>query len=197
MKKLFILIFCIPLMALQCEKRQFETVGTINVDETYEVDQTGHFVEVEEISRDQVLDLLDLPEDAEITEVNIESVSIKVVVLSDNQATAVIVEGAADMGTTSKIEFFNNIIVPLVAVDDPWIGVNTLISNGVNAIKNKLEKIILGMDEDGFAVILEGDSSPTAGNRIHTQIILRITGTVKYVQCLEVPTFIVEGGDPC
>ena len=196
MKKLFILIFCIPLMALQCEKRQFETVGTINVDETYEVDQTGHFVEVEEISRDQVLDLLDIPEDAEITEVNIESVSIKVVVMSDNEASAVIVEGAVDLGA-SKPEFFSNYIVPLVAVDNPWIGLNTLIQEGVTGIKNKLEKIILGMDDDGFAIILEGDSSPTTGNRIHTQIILRITGTVKYVQCLEVPTFIVEGGEPC
>jgi len=196
MKKLFILIFCIPLLALQCEKRQFETVGTINVDETYEVDQTGHFVEVEEISRDQVLDLLDIPEDAEITEVNIESVSIKVVVMSDNEASAVIVEGAVDLGA-SKPEFFSNYIVPLVAVDNPWIGLNTLIQEGVTGIKNKLEKIILGMDDDGFAIILEGDSSPTAGNRIHTQIILRITGTVKYVQCLEVPTFIVEGGEPC
>ncbi len=195
MKKLFILIFCIPLMALQCEKRKFETVGTINVDETYEVDQTGHFTVVEDITSSQILDLFDIPEDAEITEVNLESVSIKVVVLGDNQATAVLVSGAANLGET-KPKFFNNYVVPLIGADK-WYGVNSLIENGIKGIKDKLEGYLLGLDDKDFSIILEGDSSPTTGNRIHTQIILRITGTVKYFQCLEVPTFIVEGGDPC
>lgn len=190
MKKLLFLVLCLPLMAwqMQCEKKKFPGVGTIKVDETFEVDQTGHFVEVEEISRDQVLDMLDLPDDAEITEVNIESLSIKVIVLSDNMASAVSVSGAADLGGKTP-EIFDDYIVPLVAPNS-FFGINTLISEGVNAIREKLEKIILGMDDNGFAVILEGDSSPTTGNRIHAQVILRITGTVKYYQCLTVPFFM-------
>jgi len=198
MKKLFIFILIIPILFAGCEYRKFEFAPTIKLEKIYEIDQTGVFDVIRSIQRQEILDLLDIPEDAEITEVNIESISIKVVVLQDNEASAVSVSGdvvIVEMENQHE-NLFEDYIVPLVMVDAPWIGLNSLISDGVERIKGKLEDYLMGTDLAGFVIALSGDSSPTTGERIHTQIMLRITATVKYFQCVEVPSFI-EGGDPC
>jgi hypothetical protein len=195
MKKYLILVLAIPLLTVACEKRKFEFAPMINLEKTYMVDQTGAFNETATISREDVLDLLDIPETAEIKDVYIESIAVKVIILENNAASAVLLSGKVQLGS-SKPALFNDYPAPLVLVDDPWIGLNSLISEGVSGIKAKIEGYLEGSDTEPFDIELSGDSSPTSGNRIHVRILLKITGTVKYFDCMEVP-FFVEGGDPC
>ena len=195
MKMLIPLMMIIPILSTGCENRKFEFVGTINVDNTYEVDQTGFFDKLYEVSRGELLNLVDIPEDAEVTEVNVEKMLIKVIVLDDNKATTVTLSGAFDPGT-GKIKLFDDYPATLVAVDAPYMGLNDVIAEGVGRLKQKIEAVLKGKDDTGFSVWVYGDSWPTSGNRIHVNIIFRISGSVKYTQCESV-LFFIEGGDPC
>jgi len=195
MKKLLLFILIIPFLLTGCENRKFEFVGTINVDNSYEVDQTGFFDEGYAITKNDLLNMIDVPEEAEITEVNIESISVQVVVLENNEANAVSLSGAFDSGT-GKIQLFEDYPAVLIKVDAPFVGLNSLIADGVEKIKNKIEGCLKGDDDTGFSIWVYGDSTPTSGNRIHTNILLRITGSIKYTTCESV-IFFIEGGDPC
>jgi hypothetical protein len=193
MKKYYLFILVAPfLFAFGCEKRTFEFVATIGTNENYLVDQSGHFTESSTITRDEVLERLDIPDEAEITAVNIESAAVEIIVLDDNAATAVNLSGVVKLGSSNP-DLFKNYPVPFQLAE---YAINALISAGVDGIENKLENYLMGSDIDPFEIELTGDSSPTAGNRIHVQILLKIKGSVKYNECMEVP-FFMEGGDPC
>jgi len=195
MKKYLLILFVIPLMAMECENRKFEFVATMNLDEVFEIDNTGAFSEYAVVTRDEVLSFFDIPESAEIEDVNIESMAVRVVVLDDNEASVISLTGEVQLGS-SKPAIFNGYPVPLFSPDNAFYGINTLISDGISGIRSKLERYLEGSDIEPFTIQLSGDSSPTAGNRIHITLTLRIVGTVKYYECLEVP-FFVEGGDAC
>ena len=193
--KKYLLVLIALLLIFGCENRSFEFVATIDLNETYLVDQTGAFNEAGIVTRNEVLDMIDIPETAEITDVNLESVEVKIVVLESNEAMGVLLSGSVELGS-SKPALFNNFPVPLVAVNAPFIGINSLISEGVAGIRSKIEKYLEGSDTEPFEIHVSGDSSPSEGERIHVQILLKIKGTVKYNECMEVPYFM-EGGDPC
>jgi hypothetical protein len=194
MKKHISLILISFLFCTACENKKLTLVGNIKLDRTFPVDQTGAFSSSSQITSDQVRNDLDIPETATIEEVNIESISIKVLVLQDNQATAVRVSGKLQIGNTAP-KLFNDYIAPLVLVDNPYIGLNTIIAEGIQGIRSKIEEYLKTMDNTPINITLVGDSSPTAGNRIHAQILLKINGTVKYSECINLPFFM--GGEKC
>lgn len=195
MKKYLLILLVIPLMAMECENRKFEFVATINMDEVFEVDNTGAFSESAVVTREEVMGLFDIPESADIEDVNIESMAVRVEVLDDNAATAVSLTGEVQLGSSRPL-IFEGYPVPLINPDNAFYGINSLISEGISGIRGKLERYLEGSDTEPFTIQLSGDSSPTAGNRIHVLLTLRIVGTIKYYECLEVP-FFVEGGDAC
>jgi len=193
MKKYFLIILIIPLLAMECAYRKFEFAPTINVDETYVVDQAGPFSETQTITREQVLDALDIPETANIKEFNIEKMAIRVTVLEGNVAKVIWASGRLQLGST-KPEVFKDYPISLVGVDYAFIGLNNLIANGVEKIKGKIEGYILGNDTAPFELEIFGDSSPTGGQNVNVNLELRITGSVLYEDCIETLSII---GDDC
>ncbi len=193
MKKYLLIILVIPLLAMECQYRKFEFAPTINVEEAYIVEEAGPYSEEQIITREQVLDELDIPETAEIKEFNIEKISLKVGVLENNEASLILASGKLQLGT-QKPEVFKNFPISLVGVDVGWIGLNDLIADGVGALKNKLEGYILGEDTAPFTIEVYGDSSPTGGQKVHVKLSLKITGSVKYEDCIETLSII---GDDC
>lgn len=193
MKKYLLIILAIPLLAVECQYRKFEFAPTISVDETYVVNQTGPFSETQTITRNQVLDGLDIPETANIQEFNIEKMAIRVTVLEGNTAKLILASGRLQLGST-KPEVFKNYPISLVGVDYAFIGLNDLIANGVEKLKGKIEGYILANDTAPFDLEIYGDSSPTGGQKINVNLELRISGTVKYEDCVETVSII---GDDC
>ncbi len=193
MKKYLLIILVIPLMAVECKYRKFEFAPTISVDKAYEVNQNGPFSEVQTITREQVLDALDIPETAKITKFSIEKISLRVKVLEGNTAKLILASGMLQLGSTNP-EVFKNYPISLVGVDYAFIGLNDLIDAGVEKLREKIEKYILKQDTAPFNIVINGDSSPTAGEKVNVILDLKITGTVKYYDCIETLSII---GDEC
>ncbi len=193
MKKFWLFILVITILATACQYRKFEFVATIGIDKEFVVDQTGNFSEKQTITRNQVLDALDIPETADIKEVNIERISLRVTILDNNEASFVSASGRLQLGNSNP-EVFKDKIIPLVAVNAPIIGLNNLIAEGIGGLKGKLEAYIKNTDVSPFDFEIYGDSSPTTGQKINAKIELQITGSVKYDECIESLPFT---GDDC
>jgi hypothetical protein len=195
MKKIsaFFLLLALPLLA-GCEQRLFHFVVTIDQTPTFPVDQTGAFSRRVRITEQDVLRALDVPEGGKITGVDIESLSLKVVVKSQNQANALSVSGRISDGQGTS-NMFTNYPIPLAGVDTPFIGLNALIEEGIGKLRRKLDGYVKKIDNSAFDIEVSGDSFPTTGQRVVLDLLLKIKATVKYDECLEVP--LGEGGEDC
>ena len=194
MKKLIPLIFIIALMSSGCEWSEDQVTIPININKTFPVDQTGAYSQSLQITYHDVMDELSIPSLATIEEVNIESISVKVVVLSDNVAPAVNISGKIQLGSSSP-EVFNNYYAPLIAVDNKYVGLNTLIAEGVAGIKSKIDGYLKSKDFSSFSITVNGNSTPITGQKVHIQILLKISGSAKYTVCNFQP--FLMGGDNC
>jgi hypothetical protein len=194
MKKLIPLILIIVLISSGCEYSKLQVPVDINVNKTFTVDQTGAYSESSQITYSEVFGALDIPSNATIDAVNIESISVKVVVLPNNRATAVKISGNLQLGN-SKPEVFKDYYAPLVGVNLEYVGLNSLIADGVSGLKTKIEGYLKSQDFSSFSINVNGNSSPTEGQRVNIQILLKITGTAKYTICAYMPFFV--GGENC
>jgi hypothetical protein len=79
-------------------------------------------------------------------------------------------------------------------VDYAFIGLNDLIAAGVEKLKEKIESYVLKGDTAPFDIVITGDSSPTGGELVNIVLDLKITGTVKYFECVETLNLV---GDEC
>lgn len=190
MKKITILIV-ISLLIGGCEWRKFEFAGIINVEEDYILESSSSINESAKITRSQVRDAFDIPENADVKKVEIENMSLRVTLLEKNQAKFVNLTGYIREGS-ENLHVFKDYSVPLIGVNAPWIGLNALISEGVEKIRGKLISYLKENDGDPFSIILTGDAQ---GTMVHARIDLIIKGSVVYEECLEVLPGM--GGDPC
>lgn len=189
MKKYLLILLTFSFLIVGCGQRMFELDPALVLNESYNVDKTGAFSETQEITRQQVFEAFDLPENAEVTDFHIEKMSLKVVVLENNVAKDIVASGRLQLGS-SKPEIFKNYGISLEGVND-WFGLNDLIALGVSTLKSKIEGYIMGNDYEPFDIEIYGDSSP-AGQKINVRIELKIAGTVKGKYCVETLVFFGE-----
>ncbi|MDZ7359197.1 MAG: hypothetical protein ONB46_00510 [candidate division KSB1 bacterium] len=193
-------IMCLPLLAVLlltgCEKRLFHFIATINQTPVFNVDQTGAFKKSIQISSSLVRSQLDIPEDARITQLDIESLSLRVEVKSGNQASRLSVSGTIlDVGQQRQKQMFKDFPVVLVGVNAPFVGLNSLIADGISELRGKLEGYVKNLDTGSFFIEVTGDSNPP-GQRVLVDLHLVIKATVKYDQCVEVPQ-LFSSGEEC
>jgi hypothetical protein len=189
MKKLLFLILPVTILFTGCETKRFTVVGNINLEREFQVDNTGSFTESSTINAQDVNDDLDLPDDAVIVDVNIESISAKVLALSGNQTNAVTVNGKIQTGTT-ELQLFNNLVISIPAGDGDYTALNTLLAEGVQKLRSKIEDYVKNNEFSPVTITVNGDSSPTIGKRVHTRILVKISGSVTYYEEVSLPFFI-------
>jgi hypothetical protein len=188
-----ILILALPFI-LGCEKRLFHFVATI--DQTSVFNLTNVFGQVQEtqiITRDDVLGKLDIPKKAHVTDVKIESLSLKVIKRPENKAPALTVY-ATVFGSNVPGRVFDPVTVPLVGVDAPFIGLNALLESAIDGLKDKFKGYILGLDYTNFSIQVTGNSVPS-GQEIALDLQLIIKATVEYEECVD--TIPGTGGEKC
>lgn len=197
MKKI---IACIPLLALlmltSCEKRLFHFVATINQSPTFTFDNTGPFVQRVVITSDRIKAAIDVPSDARITGVDIESLSLRVTVKPENRASALSVTGVTINANQQRKVMFQNYPVPLVGVNVPVIGLNSLIEDGISELRGKINGYVQNTDNTAFVIEVSGNSSPASGQRVTIDLNLIVKASVKYDQCVEVPQ-LFSSGEKC
>jgi len=175
-----------------CEKQRFYFVVDVSKDLVYEIDQTGAFDLTERVTSSDIRSALDIPEDAEITDVQVKSLVCKVYPYDDNSAPALLVTGRVDDQTGPLDKVFENETIPLAGVDVPYIGLNALISGGISKIRNRIKDYVDRTNNADFLINLQGNSQP-ADWRIHVALVLVIDITVKYSECLDVPAGFTDG----
>ena len=196
MKKLTASVLLLALLLTGCEKRLFHFVATVEEAPVFAVDQAAPYQQTIIITRESVLSRLSLPSDARITGVDIESISLRVVAKSGNQASALQATATiADAVDPVPKPMFEDYPVVLAGADAPFVGLNALIEAGISKLRSKLDGFIKDLDNAPFSIQVSGDSIPS-GQRVVVELHLAIKATIKYDQCVEVPT-VFSSGDDC
>ncbi len=197
MNKLINLKFIISLAGIffllaSCEEKAFNFV--LNIDEEYQfdaIDNNGVFSVATEISRDDILDDIEIESDSEIESVDVESFAVKITEVTGNEATSVNLEGLMYLeGDISQTPFtvFDNLIVNGDNASD-FIAVTSLNAAAINALSVKLLAYVNNTDNDNFIFQLNGTSIPD-GSRVAATVELKMRATVKFKENLEVPFFV-------
>lgn len=188
-------IILLVLFSWGCERRKFYFNVPLKVPNLFSVNHSGSFIITDVITESDILDALDIPSGAEISEINIQSLSIRVEVKPGNQANGLLVTGKIYGLGEAKDEVFNNYPIVLAGANTAFVGLNSLIASGVTRLKNKINNIVKGIDNASIHIDLEGNVAQ-GGPQILADIHVRISGTVKYAECLDVATFM-GGGEDC
>ena len=204
MKRYTFLLASISLLFLNaCETKRYELVVNKNLDKVFIINEQGPFELEELVTENDLLGLVDLPQTATIKKIEISAKprpSIKVYPLNEegNEANAISISGyTQDGGTLVKKNFFKKETrtVPLIGVDAPFVGLNSLIAEGIGSIEKNLNKLANDVADENFVVGISGDSSPFGGNQIILGVIVRMTLTITYEDCVTVPFGM--GDDEC
>lgn len=194
MKRILFTAFVVALtINLGCEKKIFEYTTTINQSTTYTINDVGTFLKSASITRQSVARAFSLPSDARVTELQIESLSLRVDLGAGNEASAMTASGVKTPGGF----MFQNFPVVLGALDPdkPFVGLNALIEDGIGKLKSEIEGWVKGTGTSSQLTIeLRGDSVP-ANKRMVFTISLEIKASVKYEQCER--TLRDTGGAEC
>jgi hypothetical protein len=187
MKRAFTYLFVIvAALNFGCETRLFKYTVEINQSGTYTIDETGSFTKSSVFSRGSVARAFNLPEGARVLELKIESMSMRISVGGTNQATAVTVSGVMSRAVGSSGVLFSQFPVPLVAVNAPYIGINSLIDDGIGKLQTELENFVKGLGQNSLVEIAISGVSTPSGRKITFTIHLDIKATVKYERCEEI-----------
>lgn len=192
MKNYILTFLAISLIAAGCGDRKFPFNPVLSIEKSYQVNQTGNFSEIQTITADDVWEALDLPENSEVEQFEIEKIALRFDVQQNNEATALKTNAKLLIGN-STIGIFDNYNV---SIDDAgvWMNLKDLHPEGINALKEKIKGYVLETDYDPFEIAISGDTSP-AGQKIHVNIELKISGTITGVYCVETLIFLGEDCD--
>lgn len=199
LRKLLYFILIVPfIMGGSCQKRKFEFTSNAFLNKTYNLDKTGTFTEFASVSDNEIRSFLDdLPEDAEVTDVTIKALSMRVTPISGNQISAISLTGlVVDAQSSEPIFVFEDYPVVLSAVNAPLVGLNNLIADGLADARKNIKDIIMGNKFGSFQLGLEGiPRSLLGGNRFVADVHIRISIQIEYEQCIEVWDYLDSGAD--
>ncbi|GBD92277.1 hypothetical protein BMS3Abin04_03012 [bacterium BMS3Abin04] len=199
-KNIIYILLLLPIL-MGCDKRLFKFQSNIDLAKLYTFDKTGPTQESATITEEQIRSALDLPSDAKVTKVNIETLSLRIKLNDGNEATLLRIKGFInDASSNTKIWDVDQISPPIISPDasifGQKIGINGLIETGINKLKSKIEGFIKRNDFGSFVINVEVDSSPFSGRRIAMDIEIVIQATIEYEQCVEVWDGL-DAGEEC
>ncbi|NOZ60568.1 MAG: hypothetical protein GXO74_02695 [Calditrichaeota bacterium] len=184
--RIFLILIFAGLIFSGCEKQKFDFVLDLNQVITYHVDQNGAFELASAISRNDVLQLVDIGADAEIKDVRIQTLAISTTVAEGNAADKVKLTLFYKDLQTGREKVFENYQVPitgLMGISNSFSPVSLLLDRGVNKIRNKIRSYLESNDYFDYEIILNGD---TQGKRLVADVRIKIVATVEYSECMEV-----------
>jgi hypothetical protein len=192
MKKAILLTVLLALsLSTGCKKQLYQFVGTVPITQEYLPDQaTGSFSGTDIITKEDVTDVLNLPNDAQVNGVDLQNTGATVEPLAGNAATQVLLSGTVTVGSGTPVPLFNNFPVPT----NSTFTLAAMNLSGVQALTNQINAYLAPMPSSTpITIALSGISVP-AGSRMHVKITLKMQLNVPSEACIEFPSFISEGG---
>jgi len=131
-KVTIIIVLLLPIfLGGSCESRLFKFQSNIEFAKVYTFDKVGPTKESAIINEEDIRSALDLPSDATVTKVNIETLSLRIKLRNGNEAKLLKIKGFMDDGNNTKLWEVDEISPPIIAPDAQLfgqkIGINGLI----------------------------------------------------------------------
>ncbi len=188
-----ILVGFVMILLIACDGKQVKFYPTVEGEAIINVDGTGSFNESETVLRSEIegeMNDLDIPEDGEIEEVDVESITVTVTKLEGNEANEINLNGSViAMVGGLPIPFVQNYTMPLTQ-NVTTLDLATLIPTGIEEIVAQLGAIIMETQQlpagfTGIQLHLDGTTVPT-GQSVKLEIKVNITAGVVYSQEIDV-----------
>lgn len=177
-----------------CQKKLFHFIVPFNQDTILPVNgDEDTWFKIVNLSATEMRAKLNVPDDGIITGVDLESISIKLVPKTGNEANMIVCTLVLGDQNSGKY-IWKNKSMSLAGAETPFVGINALVEDGVSDFVNQLENILINRSTTNIRLAFLGYTEPLAQN-VAMDITVRIRLTVKYTQCVEVFDFI--GGDDC
>ncbi len=198
----WVILFIILQISLSgCEKRRFEFVVDVDYARIFVVDETGPFTKSGTITEQDILNELDIPDDATITKVDIKTL---VVILEPdfeggNEAEAVALSALIrESGIAEPLldRSSYGISVPFEERNLPILGkvsAQKLIDKGVSKLKRKINDYLMDLDDGSFEIEIKGDAGEST--ILRALIGIEFVATITYEECVE--TALGAGGEEC
>jgi hypothetical protein len=167
--------------------------GTLNIAESFAVnDADGNYQNIGTINPADVNAELDIPDNAVITSVEIETVYLTVHLQPSNQANYIQASASVRPQGGTYVPVFTNISIPLV---EGTHDITVLSTQAIAILKAQLQAVLMHVGTPGpIDVNLQLTATPTHASVI-ADIDLVVRGTVNYDTCVELPTWFSEGED--
>jgi hypothetical protein len=190
MKRMLLLAVLIALPLITgCKKQLYHMTGTLNVSELFEVnDADGSYQAMETIQPGDINAELDIPENAVITGVEIETLYFDVMTQPGNRAASVRASAWVQPQNGVYTAVFENLTLPLA---DGILNINSLNPAAVAILKAQLAAVVMHVGTAGpinVRVELVANQAPVIAD-----VSFVVRGTVNYDACLEVPDWLSEG----
>jgi hypothetical protein len=191
-KSLLVLVLLALSLSTGCKKQLYHFVGTVPITQEYLPDQAnGSFSGTNIITKEDVTDGLNLPNNAQIDKVDLQNTGITVEPLAGNAATQVLVSGTVTIGNGVPVPLFNSFPVPT----DSTFTLAAMNTAGVQALTSQINAFLAPVPSaTPITIALSGVSVP-AGRQVHVKVTLKIQCNVPSEACIEFPSFISEGED--
>jgi hypothetical protein len=187
---LFAVLIALPLVT-GCKKQLYHMTGTLNVAEAFDVnDADGSAQYAGTINPADVNAELDIPDNAVITGVAIETVLLEVHLQPGNQAGQIQASASVRPQGGTYVPAFTNVTVPLTEGSH---NITTLTSQAVVILKAQLQAVLM---HTGVVGPVDVNLQMTANHApVIADVDLVVRGTVYYDTCVELPTWFSEGED--
>ena len=187
-----------------CERVAIEYLVEIDQTPVYHINITGAFDEAATISKADLLSAVDIPKDATIEEIEIESFAVRAIEKEGNQAKELLVTAITYDSKTDKLKMFEDYTVSIQKKESnllslallKFVGIQTLLNEGVSSLKGKIKQIVKEGRTEPFVIAISGDSKPP-GQKILLDLELQIKMTVKYKVCEDVPFGLFDNNKKC
>ena len=193
MKKILLVPVLLALsFSTGCKKQLYHFVGNVPITQEYFPDEaTGSFSGTNLITKEDVTDVLNLPTDAQINNVDLQNTGVTVEPLAGNAATQVLLSGTATIGNGTPVPLFNNFPVST----NSTFTLAAMNTAGVQALTSQINAFLAPFPSTTpITIALSGVSVPS-GSRLHVKITLKMQFNAPSEACIEFPSFISEGED--
>jgi hypothetical protein len=192
MKRMLLLAVLIALpLVTGCKKQLYHMTGTLNIAESFAVnDADGNYQNIGTINPADVNAELDIPDNAVIRSVEIETVYLTVHLQPSNQADNIQASASVRVLGGTYVPAFTNISVPLV---EGTHDITALSVQAVAILKSQLQAVLMHVGTPGPIDVnlqLTANRAPVIAD-----IDLVVRGTVNYDTCVDLPTWFSEGED--
>jgi hypothetical protein len=200
MKKLIVLLLFVLPLTLGCEKILKTETARYDQAFTSTFSRSGTQTDVVTLTKAEVLKRLNLPDDARVLKVEIESLSFNVKLNSANQATDATFSGTVKTPNTAERDLFKDqkLTLSRFGILVGWTPLNGLIATGIELLKNQINEWVTTQisSVNSVTISITGVTNPPTSPMV-LDYSLQIKASIQYEHCVSTGKLLGSEGIEC